>query len=61
MKRRLIAQFPGIDAADVRRTVDTAFRHFDGSPEREFIPLLVEKRAARVLAAAAQVAQIANR
>jgi hypothetical protein len=39
------------DGAEVVRTVQEVYRRFDGSPIRDFVPLLVESAARRELSA----------
>ncbi|GEM31510.1 hypothetical protein NN3_25170 [Nocardia neocaledoniensis NBRC 108232] len=46
---RLEQRYPQIDADTVADIVHNAFQHFATSPIREFVPLLVERNADRVL------------
>ncbi|WP_433594367.1 three-helix bundle dimerization domain-containing protein [Nocardia sp. CA-145437] len=52
--RRLTTKFPAVGAGTVADIVHDAHRSFDGRPVRDFIPLLVERMAARRLATAPQ-------
>ncbi|MFE3060796.1 three-helix bundle dimerization domain-containing protein [Nocardia sp. NPDC059239] len=47
--RRLAAQFPAINTDTVEGIVAEIHHGFDGRPVRDFIPLLVERRAVRRL------------
>ncbi|GAC68680.1 three-helix bundle dimerization domain-containing protein [Gordonia soli] len=42
---RLTTQYANRPADEVKSTVDDAYRHFDGTAVRDFVPLLVERRA----------------
>jgi hypothetical protein len=42
---RLVATYSDVPRDDVAQTVANAHGHFQRSPIREFIPLLVERRA----------------
>lgn len=46
---RLTRRFPHATRADVDAVVAAALRQFEGRPIREFIPLLVERRADSML------------
>ncbi|MBS9376146.1 hypothetical protein GON09_005167 [Rhodococcus sp. B50] len=47
----LVQQFPQLPETVVRQAVAEAVRAYQGRPIREFIPLFVERRARRALAA----------
>jgi hypothetical protein len=47
--RRLAAEFPHATPDDLSAAIKHAYAHFSTSPIRDFIPLLVEKRARRQL------------
>lgn len=47
---RLGAAYPESPAGEVERCVRSAQEHFQSSPIREFVPLLVERRARAELA-----------
>ena len=42
---KLTKLHPNVAPADVRRAVDRAHKRFEGEPIRDFVPLLVERRA----------------
>ena len=46
---RLCAQFPSVDPEAVQRTVAETTAKFAGRPIRDFVPILVEREAARQL------------
>jgi hypothetical protein len=46
---RLIGRYPGIPRATVESAVRDAHTRFDGSPLRDYIPLLVERSAKTAL------------
>ncbi|MGW4531807.1 three-helix bundle dimerization domain-containing protein [Nocardia sp. NPDC004340] len=48
--RRLAEQFPTISADTVESIVADIHHNFEGRPVRDFVPLLVERRAVRRLA-----------
>jgi hypothetical protein len=43
LAERLAAQFPELPAEDIVRTIRGEYDGFDGSPIRDFIPVLVER------------------
>ncbi|PYE19274.1 hypothetical protein DFR67_103186 [Williamsia limnetica] len=45
-----------IPADTVNKAVDEAYRRFDGQPIRDFVPLLVERRAQELLGGTATAA-----
>jgi hypothetical protein len=47
---RVAATYPDISTADVTRFVQTMHTGFDDAKVREFVPLLVERKARAVLA-----------
>ncbi|PXW35645.1 UNVERIFIED_CONTAM: hypothetical protein DES50_101592 [Williamsia faeni] len=46
---KLIKQHPGLPADAVAQIVEEAYRRFDDQPIRDFVPLLVERRAHEML------------
>jgi hypothetical protein len=50
VQRRLAAEFPHATPDDLSAAITHAYNRFSTSPIRDFIPLLVEKRARRQLA-----------
>jgi hypothetical protein len=48
---RLAASYPTVPQTRIADVVRTAHEGFDGRPLREFVPLFVERRAKRTLAA----------
>ena len=46
---RLRARFPQLPADEVARAVELSHRELDGAPVRDFVPILVEKRARELL------------
>lgn len=53
VEHRLAERFAGVPAGLVATTVDDAYRRFEHSAIRDFIPLLVERRVSGELARAA--------
>jgi len=49
VKRRIRARFGTVPAGDIDAAVDAALAHFDHCRIRDFIPLLVERRAGHPL------------
>lgn len=47
---RLRARFPHLPADEVARAVQLSHRELDDAPVRDFVPILVEKRARELLA-----------
>lgn len=47
---RLAQQFPELSAEDIDRAVYGQYDRFDGSPIRDFVPVLVERASRRQLA-----------
>ncbi|MER5459767.1 hypothetical protein ABT010_03550 [Streptomyces sp. NPDC002668] len=56
MVARLSAAYPSVDAVTVEATVRTAYDSFHQARVRAFVPILVERRARRVLSAACRTA-----
>lgn len=50
LEERLVDMYADLDPQQVYSTVGQAHAAFDASPIRDFIPLLVERRARRALA-----------
>lgn len=50
VRDRLRQRFPDLDPGLVDRTVSAAHHELDGASVRDFVPILVEKRARDVLA-----------
>jgi hypothetical protein len=50
VEQRLAASYSHIPPDQITRTVQTAHARFDGSSVRDFVPLLVERRARAELA-----------
>jgi len=50
VSERLVASFPEVTPEDVMRTVHTSHEQFEGSPIRDFVPVLVERMAKSNLA-----------
>lgn len=46
---RLRARFPQLPADEVARAVELSHRELDDAPVRDFVPILVEKRARELL------------
>lgn len=46
---RLVRQFPELSAEDIDRAVYGQYDRFDGSPIRDFVPVLVERATRRQL------------
>lgn len=42
---RLAEKYPGVDRSTIEAIVAEEHEAFDGSPVRDFVPVLVEKRA----------------
>ena len=40
---RLVAAFPDVSPTVIQETVRTSHQRFDGSPIRDFVPVLVER------------------
>lgn len=55
VERRLIQKYAGLPPDQVLSAVQQAHARFEQSPIRDFVPLLVERRAGQELAAAATV------
>ncbi|MCV7173624.1 hypothetical protein H7I41_27235 [Mycobacterium manitobense] len=53
VEHRLVARFVDVPAGLVATTVDDAYRRFEDSVIRDFIPLLVERRVSDELATVA--------
>ena len=51
VRDRLVTRFPARPADEVTATVDTVYREFGTTSVRDFIPLLVERRAGEELRA----------
>lgn len=51
---RLATVFGGVPITDVTEVVEHAYRHFDGSKVRTYVPLLVEHAARDELTAASR-------
>jgi hypothetical protein len=49
---RLRRRFPHLPVDDVARAVQQSHRELDDAPVRDFVPILVEKRARELLAGA---------
>ncbi|RYU14779.1 three-helix bundle dimerization domain-containing protein [Nocardioides iriomotensis] len=49
VRARLRERFPDLDEDLITRAVDEAHRALDGASVRDFVPILVEKRARDVL------------
>ncbi|MFF3787238.1 three-helix bundle dimerization domain-containing protein [Streptomyces sp. NPDC001933] len=56
MVARLRAVYPSVDAVTVETTVRTAYDSFHQARVRAYVPILVERRSRRVLAAACRTA-----
>ncbi|MFD1815482.1 three-helix bundle dimerization domain-containing protein [Rhodococcus gannanensis] len=54
--RRLAAKYPHKSLAEVSDAVTRARIHFDGTPIRDFVPLLVERHADKELGGAPRTA-----
>ncbi|HEY9313786.1 three-helix bundle dimerization domain-containing protein [Williamsia sp.] len=46
---KLIKQHPSLPAETVNQTVDDAYQRFNDQPIRDFVPLLVERKAHEML------------
>jgi hypothetical protein len=40
---QLVSQFPDVPREDVIQAVDAKYHEYDGSPIRDFVPILVER------------------
>ena len=45
VERRMVAKYPDLPQAQVSQVIAQAHKRFAGSPIRDFVPLLVERRA----------------
>jgi hypothetical protein len=54
---RLTDRYPDVPAETVATTVEQAYKSFDQSPIRDFIPLLVERQAGAELSKLAEPAR----
>lgn len=52
VERRLVTKFSDLPPDQVSSVIRSAQAHFDSSPIRDFVPLLVERRARAQLAKA---------
>ncbi|GAA3721681.1 three-helix bundle dimerization domain-containing protein [Gordonia hankookensis] len=60
VRTRLTAAYAGVPPDDVAAAVDDAYRRFDGTRVRDFVPLLVERRANQELGGSAVMADPAK-
>jgi hypothetical protein len=49
VRTRLIQRYPDLDPALIEDLIEASLRRFDGCRIRDFVPLLVERAAARTL------------
>lgn len=49
VRSRLRQRFPGLDQREIDEAVDEAYHELDDASVRDFVPILVEKRARDVL------------
>ncbi|WP_238419907.1 three-helix bundle dimerization domain-containing protein [Gordonia sp. 'Campus'] len=49
VQHRLIGMYTNRRPEEVAEAVEAAYRHFDGTEVRDFVPLLVERRANETL------------
>ncbi|MFE0750627.1 three-helix bundle dimerization domain-containing protein [Gordonia sp. NPDC058843] len=56
VQHRLIGMYTDKKPEDVAEAVEAAYRHFDGIDVRDFVPLLVERRANQALSGSAVMA-----
>ncbi|WP_435174430.1 three-helix bundle dimerization domain-containing protein [Gordonia hongkongensis] len=60
VQHRLIGMYGDRKPEEVADAVETAYRHFDGTDVRDFVPLLVERRANEALSGSSVVADSAE-
>ncbi|WAC57240.1 three-helix bundle dimerization domain-containing protein [Gordonia sp. SL306] len=60
VRTRLTEAYAGHPSDDVAGAVEAAYRHFDGTRVRDFVPLLVERRANQELGGSAVMADPAK-
>ena len=56
VQHRLIGMYGDRKPEEVADAVEAAYRHFDGTDVRDFVPLLVERRANETLSGSAVMA-----
>ena len=56
VQHRLIGMYTDKKPEEVAEAVEAAYRHFDGIDVRDFVPLLVERRANETLSGSAVMA-----
>lgn len=60
VQHRLIGMYGDRKPEEVADAVEAAYRHFDGTDVRDFVPLLVERRANETLSGSSVVADSAE-
>ncbi|MDT0219604.1 three-helix bundle dimerization domain-containing protein [Gordonia sp. AC31] len=60
VQHRLIGMYGDRKPEEVAEAVEAAYRHFDGTDVRDFVPLLVERRANETLSGSSVMADSAD-
>ncbi|MFC9980391.1 three-helix bundle dimerization domain-containing protein [Gordonia sp. NPDC127522] len=60
VQHRLIGMYSDRKPGEVAAAVEAAYRHFDGTDVRDFVPLLVERRANDALSGSSVMADSAE-
>jgi hypothetical protein len=60
VQHRLIGMYTDKNPEEVAEAVEAAYRHFDGIDVRDFVPLLVERRANEALSGSSVMADSAE-
>ncbi|MCG7632583.1 MULTISPECIES: three-helix bundle dimerization domain-containing protein [Gordonia] len=60
VQHRLIGMYTDKKPEEVAEAVEAAYRHFDGIDVRDFVPLLVERRANNALSGSSVMADSAE-
>ena len=60
VQHRLIGMYGDRKPEEVADAVEAAYRHFDGTDVRDFVPLLVERRANETLSGSSVMADSAD-